>query len=229
MDRSDMARLLPKFSPFFGMRDDQLEEVAAKSFYQVNPRGQAIFNRGESAKGMYLLQEGQVKLAVSSPQGSEKVIGIIEREECFGESTIFMEKPRFSVSAHATKDCKVVFIPRHVIMGMLEKDNTLARKMLRGLSMRNDQLVKDIESVALYSCSQRLVCYLLQIVGVSADKRSIKLPASKVNIASLLNIKPETLSRTLLKLEQAELILVKGNVISILDLDGLREFECASK
>lgn len=227
MDRTAMARLLPKFSPFMGMNDDQLEEVAAKSHYQLNPRGQTIFNRGESAQGMYLLQEGQVKLAISSPQGSEKVIGIVEQEECFGEATIFMEKPRFPVSAHATKDCKVVFIPRRVIMSMLEKDNQLARKMLTGLSMRNDQLVKDIESVSLYTCSQRLISYLLQIVEVSADKNCIKLPASKSNIASLLNITPETLSRTLFKLEQAELIAVRGNTISILDLDGLSQFECA--
>jgi len=50
------------------------------------------------------------------------------------------------------------------------------RKMLAGLSVCNRRLVQGIESVALLTCSQRLIGYLLQqIVGASFDLNQGKI------------------------------------------------------
>ena len=95
--------------------------------------------------------------------------------------------------------------------------------MLAGLSMRNRQLVQDIESVALLTSTQRLIGYLLQIVGTGSSGR-VTLPASKTTIASLLNLTPETLSRTMQKLQQQGLIEVNGKDITITNLSGLRAY-----
>lgn len=225
MDSVTVAGLLQKFSLFGELTPEQLAEVAREAQYQFAARGQILFNRGDSAHGMFLLLDGQVKLAVSSPQGAEKVIGIIGAGESFGEAIIFLDRPFFPISAQTTTDSKLLMIPKHVIFGLLERDSSIALKMLAGLSMRNHQLVQDIESVALLTCSQRLIGYLLQIADASGNSNRITLPTSKTNIASLLNLTPETLSRTMLKLHQSRLIEVHGKEISIINVAGLREFE----
>lgn len=226
MDRTTVANLLPRFSLFSELNSEQLAQVAEKSQYHFASRGKILFNRGDSAHGMFLLLKGQVKLAVTSLQGAEKVIGIIGRSESFGEAVIFLDRPCFPVSAQTTTDSELLMIPKQVIFDLLEHDNTIARKMLAGLSVRNHRLVQDIESVALMTCSQRLIGYLLQqIAGTSGNSNIVTLPTSKTNIASLLNITPETLSRTMLKLQQSGLIEVHGKEVSIKDVAGLREFE----
>lgn len=226
MDMLSIAVLLPRFHLFSELNAEQLEYVAKETQYLSVQRGHILFNRGDPAHGLFLQQTGQVKLAVTAPQGTEKIIGIIGPGESFGEAIIFLNRPFFPIYAQATTDSQVLLIPKAVIFNLLDRDNTVARKMLAGLSLRNHQLVQDIESVALLTCTQRLIGYLLQISAEAADSSRIMLPASKTNIASLLNLTPETLSRTMLKLQQSGLIDVHGKEITIINVAGLRNFEC---
>lgn len=221
MERTDILQFLPGFHLFSALTREQLEYVSEETQYISVPRGGFLFNRGDIANGFYLLVAGQIKLAVTSPQGSEKVIGIIGAGESFGEAIIFLDQAAFPIYAQATLDSQLMMIPKQVIFNLLERDNTVARKMLAGLSMRNRQLVQDIESVALLTSTQRLIGYLLQISAGATGR--VTLPASKITIASLLNLTPETLSRTLLKLQQQGLIEVQGKDITIINVAHLRD------
>lgn len=226
MDMLNIAGFLPRFHLFTELNIEQLDYVAKETQCLSAPRGQILFNRGDPAHCLFLLMSGQVKLAVTAPQGTEKIIGIVGPGESFGEAIIFLNRPFFPIYAQTTTDSQVLMIPKAVFFNLLDRDNTVARKMLAGLSVRNHQLVQDIESVALLTCTQRLIGYLLQISAEAADSSRIMLPASKANIASLLNLAPETLSRTMLKLQQTGLIEVHGKEITIIDVAGLRDFEC---
>lgn len=225
MSRSSTIYLLSRFHLFSKLDDEQLTYVAKETQTLNVGRNDILFNRGDAAHGLFLLVSGQVKLAVNSPQGSEKVIGIIGPGESFGEAIIFLDQAFFPIYAQATMDSHLLQIPKLVIFSLLERDLTVSRKMLAGLSMRNRQLVQDIESVALFTCTQRLIGYLLQFSSDSAGSSNITLPASKATIASLLNLTPETLSRVMLKLQQQELIEVRGKDITIIDIAGLRSYE----
>lgn len=66
-----------------------------------------LFNRGDQAQGYYLLLEGQIKLGVTSPQGDEKILGMFQPGQSFGEAVLFLERS-FPVSAHATIDSEVL-------------------------------------------------------------------------------------------------------------------------
>jgi Mn-dependent DtxR family transcriptional regulator len=56
------------------------------------------------------------------------------------------------------------------------------------------------------------------------DSNIVKLPASKTNIASRLNVTPEHFSRMLHELADRGLIEVDGRNVTLLDLDRLRAF-----
>ena len=59
----------------------------------------------------------------------------------------------------------------------------------------------DVEAYSTRTAAQRLVGYLLNLCGASG---SAHFPTSKYVVASLLNLTPETLSRILHTLTQAE-------------------------
>lgn len=226
MSTAGIVELLPKFHLFSELDNAQLTYVARETQTLAVARGEILFNRGDAAQGLYLLVSGQIKLAVNSAQGTEKVIGIISPGQVFGEAVIFLDQAFFPIYAQATLDSRLMQVPKWLIFDLLERDITVARKMLAGLSLRNRQLVQDIESVALLTCTQRLIGYLLQCSSeVNGSSHQIILPASKSTIASLLNLTPETLSRVMLKLQQQGLIEVRGKEITITDIDGLRSYE----
>lgn len=226
MNRTGINDLLLRFQLFSELDAEQLAYVASATQRISAARGDILFHRGDAAHGLFMLVSGQVKLAVNSPQGTEKVIGIISAGESFGEAIIFLDRAHFPIYAQATRDSQLLLVPKQTIFSLLERDTTVARKMLAGLSVRNRQLVQDIEAVALFTASQRLIGYLLQISANADGAGEVTLPASKSTIASLLNLTPETLSRTLLKLQQQGLIEVHGKEIIITDMAGLRSFGC---
>lgn len=224
MDKSQIAQKLSGFYMFSELQPSQIELLANGTRLVDIPRGGRLFNRGDKAHGFYLLLEGQIKLGVISPQGDEKVIGLIQPGESFGEAVLFLERS-FPVYAQTTLDSKVLLITREAIFDILDNDVTVVRRMLAAISARNRQLVNDIESISLQNSTQRLIGYLLQISADSPNPERLQLPANKLTIASMLNLTPETLSRVMLRLSNAGLIEVNGKEIVITNVAGLRNFE----
>jgi CRP/FNR family transcriptional regulator, dissimilatory nitrate respiration regulator len=224
MDKDFIDKRLAEFYMFTELHADQIAKLANGSRVIEINRGSFLFNRGDQAHGFYLLIEGQIKLGLISPHGDEKIIGLIQPGQSFGEAVLFLERT-FPVYAQATLDSKTLLITREAIFDLLDNDTAVVRSMLAGLSARNRQLINDIESISLQNCTQRLIGYLLQISAESPDPSNIHLPANKLIIASMLNITPETFSRVLLRLSNAGLIDVNGKDVVIINVAGLRSFE----
>lgn len=224
MNKNLISQTLSNFFMFKELASEQIETIALHSQLIQFPKGTSVFNRGDAAVGLYILLDGQLKLGVTSPQGSEKIISIVTPGESFGEAILFLER-QFPVYAQATLDSDVLLVPKSLIFSMLDNDSLFSRKMLAGLSIRMHQLVQDIEMLSLQSCTQRFIGYLLQISADAPDASNITLPASKSTIASLLNLTPETLSRTLAKLQQLGLIAVNGKDVMITDVKKLHSYE----
>jgi len=227
MNKSFISQTLADFFMFRELATEQIKTIAGHSQLIEFPRGTSVFNRGDAAVGLYILLEGQLKLGVTSPQGTEKIISIVTPGESFGEAILFLER-QFPVYAQAILDSQVLLVPKNLIFSMLDHDPLFSRKMLAGLSVRMHQLVQDIEMLSLQSCTQRFIGYLLQISADAPDASNITLPASKTTIASLLNLTPETLSRTLAKLQQLELIAVNGKDVMITDVKKLRRYDLSA-
>ncbi len=218
-----IASKLLGFYMFSELQNEQIEQLANNTHLLEAKKGDILFNRGDKAHGFYILLNGQIKLSVISPQGDEKVIGLIQPGQSFGEAVLFMERA-FPVNANVIADSDVLLVSRDGIFKLLESDMTVVRRMLAGISARNRQLVNDIETISLQNSAQRLIGYLLQIADESENPERVLLPASKHTIASMLNITPETFSRVMQKLQLAGLIDVNGKEVTIVDLDGLRNY-----
>lgn len=221
MAQKIISVVLSDFFLFRELSSEQIEQIATQSRVMTFPKGQGVFKEGDPAQGLYILLSGQLKLAITSPQGSERIISIISPGESFGEAILYLER-QFPLYAKATLDSQVLLIPKNLIFGVLDSDPHYARKMLAGLSIRMHQLVQNIEMLSLQNSTQRFIGYLLQISAKAEDATKIRLPANKATIASLLNLTPETLSRILNKLQQLGLIEVDGNDLTIADVKKLR-------
>lgn len=190
-------------------------------------KGEVVFRRGEPCEGFWIVLYGQVKLLVTSPQGMEKVIEIIGPGQTFGEAIMFMDVP-YVVSAQTLADSLLLHVSKRTVFAELERNPAFARKMLAGLSRRLHGLIRDVESYSMRSGSERVIGFLMRIDsldnGEESNEATVTLPASKVTIASRLNLTPEHFSRILHDLSAAGLIEVSGKSIRVPDLQRLRDF-----
>lgn len=207
---------------FRGLSREDLARIAAGTTQAHAERGRILFQRGDACAGFHLVAYGQVKLAVSTAAGAEKVIEIIGPGRTFGEAIMFIGNP-YPVTATTLADSLLLHVARATVFAELERDPQLARRMLAGLSMRLHMLVKDVEAMTLHSATQRVIGYLARLEDEGGPGR-VTLPAQKSLIASRLNLTPEYFSRILHDLAAEGLIRIDGRDIAILDPEALRAF-----
>ena len=221
----NIAALLSHVPLFSGLDTGEIARIARGTREIHVAKGDILFHKGDSPTGFYLVVYGQVKLAISSSQGSEKVVDILSQGQTFGEAVMFMERP-YMVYAQALKDSQSLLIAKSAIVDELEKDPKLGRKMIASLSMRLHHLITDVEAYSLHSGRQRIIGYLLRETTDTDDAAlTITLPTSKGVIASRLNLTQEHFSRILHELTEAGLIVVEGRRITIPDVPKLRAYD----
>ncbi len=211
----DIPSLLHRIPLFSELSDVDIQRVARYTRDRHVTRGEMLFQRGDQPHGFYFLVSGQVKLAFSSSQGTEKVVEIVGPMQSFGEAVMFMNHP-YPVFAEALTDTVLVHVGQQVVTDLIDQDSTFAHKLLAGMAIRLHGLIKDVETYSLRSSTQRVIGYLLQVAESDAPGE-IALPTSKQVIASRLNLTPETLSRIFHDLSDAGLISVQGKRITLHD------------
>jgi len=212
---------------FRDMDAAELDRVAAGTRRVKAAKGEVLFHKGDPCEGFHIILYGQVKLAITSPQGAEKVVEILGPGMSCGEALMFMERA-YVLYAQAVTDSLLLYVMKQVVFAEIEHDPLFARKMIAGLCRRLHGLVSDVESYSLHSGTQRVIGYLLNVDPEADDALSsaqVTLPASKALVASRLSLTPEHFSRILHDLASRGLIQIEGRTVIIPDLERLRSFE----
>lgn len=223
----NIEALLTHIPLFNGLAPEEISRIARGTREIHASKGDILFHKGDPCNGFHLLVYGQIKLAFTSAQGTEKVVEIMSQGQSFGEALMFMEKP-YIVFAQALTDSLLLHVSKKAVFDELERDHRLGRKMLAGMAMRLHQLMSDVESYSLHSGKERIIGYLLRELSETeqdGDKVSVTLPTNKGIIASRLNLTQEHFSRILHELIELGLIVVEGRKIHIPSVAKLRKHE----
>lgn len=222
--RHSIAEILSRQPLFRGLSVNELAQISAGCREFRVKKNEVLFHKGDLPEGMHVVVMGQMKLALPSSQGVEKIVHMCGPGATFGEAVVFLDKP-YPVNAQAMTDSLLLLVSKRVLLEAMDANNMLSRKMLASLSSRLHELLEDMESCTLRTSMQRVVCFLIQ--SAPADEMpvfDIVLQSSKQNIASQMNLAPETFSRVLGHLSDKGLIRVKGRTITVLDRQLLRNF-----
>jgi len=73
--------------------------------------GEPIIRQGDDADGIYFVEEGQIRVSISGPDGSEQDLGLREHSTYFGELALIEDKPR-TANVYAVGRVKVAFLDR---------------------------------------------------------------------------------------------------------------------
>jgi CRP-like cAMP-binding protein len=207
---------------FSGLEDEHYLEVMSHAVALEVQSGKLLFAQGDPVEAFYWVADGLVRLFRSSPQGDEKVIELIGPGRFFAEAALFMGG-RFPVNAAAQVTSRLIAIDGAHFRGWLAQDASRCFKLLAGMSARLHMLVNEIDSLALMKGTDRLLQYLLDHSEPDESGQTVvDLEAPKQVIASLIGVKPETLSRLLHKLTDQGYIEMKDNHLLIKDLEALR-------
>lgn len=224
---------LKKVYIFSGLNDDEIERIASIVKLKTFNKGDNIFFDTEPYLGFYITTAGLVKVYKISRDGREHILHLIAPPNTFAEVPLFEnfgeefeETYRYPANAMALEDgTNVILVPARKFRQLLESDSKICIKMVSGFARRLRHLNHHIEELTLKDVTKRVAGYLVKESDKSDTPRSgseISLAISKNDLAAYLGTIPETLSRTLKKLQDEGFIDVDGRKIVIKDPAGLR-------
>jgi len=205
---------------FAGLTDDDIIILASVIREQRYPKGNILFEEGENAVGFFVVAKGKVKVYKLSSEGKERVLHVVQPGGSFADAAIFADGcyPAFAETIAASE---LLFFPKKDFLDLLHRHSQLSINMIAGLSRYLRQFTVQIEDLTFRDVPARLARYLLELSERSGA--TVTLPLSKSQLASNLGTTSETLSRTLRKLIDEELVQVQGKAIEILNAERLYE------
>jgi CRP/FNR family transcriptional regulator len=214
-------RQILKHSPFFaGLSEADLDAMMEIARIREYPRGDLLFSEGEQAVGFFVVLDGKVKVYKLSPEGKERILHIIHPGGTFAEAAIFGDG-LYPAYAEPLQVSQLLFLPKDGFLDLLMNNGRISINMIAGLSRFLRQFANQIEDLTFKDVPSRLARYLMDLSR--GTRQTVELPISKSQLASNLGTVSETLSRTLRKLSEDDLISVTGKKVDILDFERLEE------
>jgi CRP/FNR family cyclic AMP-dependent transcriptional regulator len=104
---------------------------------------QAIFAQGDDANFVFFVQDGSVKLTRVLADGSEKIIGIAQQGQFFGEACLH-DVPSRLASANAMGRCRIASVTKEVMLTTIQRQPKLAKMFVDYLSDHNSWVKKEL-------------------------------------------------------------------------------------
>ena len=223
----DLSLVLGEVAIFRGLPAAVTAEVARSVQILSLPKGARVYACGERPKALYHVMSGHLKVAVSSPEGGEKVIEILSPNQLFGVAELFGDASYVS-SVETVSPVVALAIGRDAVLRAIEQDPCVSRRMLAALAQRQSSIEREIAADCFQSGSAKVVDYLCRLAGpMLGDGHDVvlELEIPKHVLAARLGFTPETLSRIFHELSDMGLISVHGKHIVIHDIARLAEHD----
>lgn len=216
-------RDIPLFSE---LSIEQLRNISSISKLKRFDKHDRIFNENDIYIGFYILLKGSVKVYKISSTGKESVVHIVRPLTVFADIPLF-EGTDYPVSADALEESLALLIPKEKFLELIRTEPEISLRMLGGFAKRLKSLVAKLEDLSSLEVPNRLAKYILKEIKTAGTEAQaepfVKLSVPKSTIASYLGTITETLSRSLKKLQNDNIIRVKGKTVFVCDLKKLKD------
>ena len=120
---------------------------------------------------MWYLQHGKVKLAVTSQEGKEAIVTILDAGEFFGEGCLAGQPLRLS-TAIAVGDCTLYRIEKPLMVRLLHEQHGLSELFITHLLSHNIRFEEDLVDQLFNSTDKRLARILLLLAHFGRESRT---------------------------------------------------------
>jgi CRP/FNR family transcriptional regulator, cyclic AMP receptor protein len=179
---------------FEGMDPSSLVALAKASRLKPVSKGSFLFFQADRAEAVYMVWRGVIAIRLENPEGRELVINEMSVGDCFGELAILTGEPR-SASAEAVVDCEVLLMPSSAFREALQREPSLAARLLEITARRLQNSSKREEALAFHDAQQRLAQQLLHAdqlvrevgyITLSQDELATRVGLTRQTVAAIL-------------------------------------------
>ncbi|HSL06039.1 MAG TPA: Crp/Fnr family transcriptional regulator [Nitrospiraceae bacterium] len=152
------------------------------------PKKRILFSQGDAPDAVFYLQTGTVKLTVSSSQGKEAVIAVLEPGAFFGEGRLAGQVV-YMATAAAAETATVIRIDKQAMIRVLHDELFLAYLLSRNIRIQEDVVEQ------LFNSSEKRLARVLLLLAHFGKEGQLDANIPKINQDMLAEMIGTTRSR----------------------------------
>lgn len=209
---------LKKLPIFTNLNDTALKNIAEFTTLKTLQKENILFYEGEEPSYLYALIQGDLKLYKTGIKANEIVLHYFTQPSLIAEMTLF-EKMPFPATAMAMQDATIVaLIDKEKFLTLLQNDTTLSVHIISSLTQKIKNLEMMISRNLIFDAT-------LKVCSILKEEPNIFEKYKSKEVASLLNMTPETISRVMKHLKKMHVLDDKNQLINPEKLDLFLEFD----
>jgi CRP/FNR family transcriptional regulator, cyclic AMP receptor protein len=161
-DLEERVALLSETAPFSVLEPPDLRELATRLREVRYQRPELIYREGEPARELFVVDEGNVKLTITSPSNRSQLVGLVGRGQVFGEPGVMDHGPR-AMDARTVGSCRLYALAVEDFWRLVESRPVLARRVIEVLTERIRRADRATLDLMFYDAPTRLARRLLEL------------------------------------------------------------------
>jgi CRP/FNR family transcriptional regulator len=200
------------------MSDEQIQSMGCVFRPARYRRNQILFFEGGIAQHLFALHSGLVKIVKSLENGKDRITAVLFPGELFGLESL--TDPSYPLTAVALRDCEICAAPRDEFSSYLRADPEIALGMVRFLVEQLKRVRTQVTDMSFKDARMKVATFLLSLAGTDPaangkGSMEITLPLSRQEISEVLELSPETISRTLGYFRREQMVTARGRHLVI--------------
>ncbi|OPY88809.1 MAG: transcriptional activator FtrB [Smithella sp. PtaU1.Bin162] len=129
---------LKKFSFLEDFSDAQLNKLAAIAIEEQYPAGTQMYQKGDNARGLFLIKEGKIVLFMDKCMGPQKppmqvTVDMISQGEAMGWSAV-VDPYLYTLSALCIDDVELISLDAFALRQFMDEDCALGFKIMQAVA-----------------------------------------------------------------------------------------------
>jgi CRP/FNR family transcriptional regulator, cyclic AMP receptor protein len=189
----DEMELLARSELFSAFDRGVLQQMVLDSRRVECDRNDVMFEEGDEADEMFVVQTGRVAIGRRSPDGRESLVALMEPGDLFGEMSLFDDGSR-SASARALERSSLLGLPYAGVRKALDDEPELLWDVVSLLAQRLRTTDDALADAVLLDVTGRTAKRMLELAG---DQSEFQLPITQEELAGLVGASRERVNKSI--------------------------------
>lgn len=187
------------------LKNNELNYFISRKFKQ----NATIFHEGDQCKYIGFVSSGKVSISSYSFQGDEIIYKTVEKGDGFGMSLLFSSEPIYKGNVISKTACEILFIDKQNLLALMSQNKVFLSEYLK-IEADNNVLLHDQVRLYCYDGAEERFLFYLYMNKNCIEFKNI------TQLANVLNLRRETLSRVVNKLIDQKKIKIEDSKIQLL-------------
>ena len=179
-------------------------------------KNEVVFSQGDLADAVFYIQNGNVKLTVTSKHGKEAVIAMLGAGCFFGEGCLNGHPLRIA-TARAVDGCEITRIDKATMIATIHNKADFSEMFMSHLLTRNGRIEEDLIDQLFNSSEKRLARLLLLLANFGKDGKPEPIVGkfSQETLADMIGTTRSRVSNFMNKFRDRGFINYSGSSIEV--------------